>query len=49
MVRVSTPLKTSPKEIDMSGLEVSWAELRDRMIKAHKPIADHFFKGVGNH
>ena len=33
----------------MSGLEMSWAELRDRIIKAHKPIADHFFKSVGNH
>jgi len=30
-------------------LEMSWAELRDRIIKAHKPIADLFFKGVGNH
>jgi hypothetical protein len=28
---------------------MGWAELRDRILKAHKPIADHFFKGVGNH
>ena len=49
MVQASTPLKSCPEEIDMSGLEMSWAELRDRIIKAHKPIADHFFKGVGNH
>jgi len=49
MVQASTPLKSCPEEIDMSGLEMSWAELRDRIIKVHKPIADHFFKGVGNH
>ena len=33
----------------MSGLEMGWPELRDRIIKAHKPIADLFFNGVGNH
>ena len=49
MVQASTPLKSCPDEIDMSGLEMGWAELRDRILKAHKPIADHFFKGVGNH
>ena len=49
MVQASTPLKSCPYEIDMSGLEMGWAELRDRILKAHKPIADHFFKGVGNH
>ncbi|MDC1263190.1 hypothetical protein N8015_03845 [Planktomarina temperata] len=49
MVQASTPLKNCPNELDMSGLEMSWAELRDRIIKAHKPIADLFFKGVGNH
>ena len=49
MVQASTPLKNSPNELDMSGLEMSWAELRDRIIKAHKPIADLFFSGVGNH
>ena len=49
MVQASTPLKICPDEIDMSGLEMGWAELRDRILKAHKPIVDHFFKGVGNH
>ena len=49
MVQASTPLKNCPNEIDMSGLEMSWAELRDRTVKAHKPIADLFFNGVGNH
>jgi hypothetical protein len=49
MVQASTPLKSCPDEIDISGLEMGWEELRDRILKAHKPIADHFFKGVGNH
>ena len=49
MVQAFTPLKSCPDEIDMSGLEMGWAELRDRILKAHKPIVDHFFKGVGNH
>lgn len=49
MVQASTPLKNCPTEIDLSGLEMSWAELRDRIITAHKPISDQFFKGVGNH
>ena len=49
VVQASNPLKNCPSEVDMSGLELSWRELRDRIIKAHKPIADLFFKGVGNH
>lgn len=49
MVQASTPLKSCPEEIDMSGLEMGWAELRDSIINAHKPISDQFFKGVGNH
>ena len=49
MVQAPTPLKSCPAEIDLSGLEMSWTELRDRIINAHKPISDQFFKGVGNH
>ena len=49
MVQASTPLKNCPKDIDMSGVAMSWPELRDRILKAHKPIADLFFSGVGNH
>ena len=32
----------------MSALEMSWADLRDKILSAHKPISDQFFKGVGN-
>ena len=27
---------------------MSWADLRDKILSAHKPISDQFFKGVGN-
>jgi hypothetical protein len=49
MVQASTPLKNCPRDIDMSGVAMNWPELRDRLLKAHKPIADLFFIGVGNH
>ena len=49
MVQASSPLKNCPNDIDLSEADISWAELRDRIIRSHKPIADHFFKGVGNH
>ena len=48
MVQASSPLKTCPNDIDMSALEMSWADLRDKILSAHKPISDQFFKGVGN-
>ena len=49
MVQAKSPLKNCPNDIDLSEAGMSWAELRDRILKSHKPIADHFFKGVGNH
>ena len=49
MVQASSPLKNCPNDIDLSEADISWAELRDRIIRSHKPIADHFFRGVGNH
>ena len=27
---------------------MSWTDLRDKIISAHKPISDQFFKGIGN-
>ena len=49
MVQVKSPLKNCPNDIDLSEADISWSELRDRIIRSHKPIADLFFKGVGNH
>jgi hypothetical protein len=48
MVQASSTFKNWPNGIDLTELDMSWAELRDRIIKAHKPISHEFFKGVGN-
>ena len=48
MVQASSVLKSCPNDIDMSSIEMSWADLRDKILSAHKPISDQFFKGVGN-
>ena len=48
MVQASSILKSCPNDIDMSTLEMSWTDLRDKILSAHKPISDQFFKGVGN-
>ena len=48
MVQASGPLKQCPDDIDLSEIEMSWPELRDRIVAAHKPIADQFFIGIGN-
>ena len=49
MVQASSPLKNCPNGIDLSEADISWAELRDRIIRSHKPIDDLFFRGHGNH
>ena len=49
MVQASSPLKNCPNDIDLSEADISWAELRDRIIRSHKPIGDLFFRGHGNH
>ena len=49
MVQSSTQLLVkNQKKINMDGLEMSWRELRDRILEAHKPIQHLFFKGIGN-
>ena len=48
MVQASGPLNNCPNNIDLSKADIGWTELRDRIVAAHKPIADQFFKGVGN-
>ena len=48
MVQASGPLNNCPNTIDLSEADIGWTELRDRIVAAHKPIADQFFKGVGN-
>ena len=48
MIQASTPLRNCPSDIDPSIADMSWGELRDRIIAAHKPIEHLFFDGIGN-
>ena len=48
MVQSNTQLIQKPEKINMYGLEMSWRELRDRILEAHRPIQHLFFKGIGN-
>ena len=48
MVQADSPLRNCPRDIDPSIAEMSWGELRDRIIAAHKPIEHLFFDGIGN-
>ena len=48
MIQASTRLNTCPRDIDPSIADMSWGELRDRIIESHKPIAHLFFDGIGN-
>ena len=47
MIQASNPLERCPKDIILDQLEMSWAELRDRILEAHKPIRHLFFTGIG--
>jgi len=48
MIQASTRLNTCPRDIDPSIADMSWGELRDRIIESHKSIAHLFFDGIGN-
>lgn len=48
MIQASSPLRNCPRYIDPSIADMSWGELRDRVIAAHKPIEHLFFDGIGN-
>ena len=48
MVQSSTQLLQKPEKVNMDGLEMTWRELRDRILEAHRPIQHLFFKGIGN-
>ena len=49
MVQATTPLRRKPKDIDLGGVDFDWQHLRQSILDAHKPIADMFFQGHGNH
>jgi hypothetical protein len=48
MLQSDTPLTSCPEDIDPSGADISWRELRERIMAAHKPIEHLFFSGEGN-
>ena len=48
MFQALIPVNQQPNDIDLSGIEISWKELREEILKAHKPIKDLFFTGLGN-
>ena len=48
MVQSSSQLTTKPFSLNMDGMDMSWADLRQRILDAHKPIKDLFFCGTGN-
>ena len=51
MFQHSRVLNTKPDDIDKIDLDtigMSWIELKEAILNAHKPIKDYFFKGIGN-
>ena len=48
MFQASTTLDRKPDGIELDAIGMSWKELREEILKAHKPIKDLFFKGLGN-
>ena len=49
MVQSETPLIQRPKDIKIEALDMSWKDLKQAIINAHKSIEHVFFKGKGNH
>lgn len=48
MVQASSSLKRKPDDLNIDHLNMSWMDLRQRILDTHKPIEHLFFKGVGN-
>ena len=51
MFQASTTLNKKPddiNDIELDAIGMSWKELKEEILKAHKPIKDYFFKGLGN-
>jgi len=48
MFQAKTELKNKPNNINIDKLEMTWKELKEEILKAHKPIKDLFFTGLGN-
>ena len=48
MFQASTTLEGKPEGIELEDIEMSWKELKQAILEAHKPIKDLFFTGLGN-
>ena len=48
MLQADTELLTKPSGINMDSLDMSWRELRERVLDSHKTIQHLFFQGTGN-
>ena len=47
MLNATHRLSRAPRGLDLSGCPFRWAELRDAIAAAHKPIESLFYSGVG--
>ena len=48
MFQATTTLDRKPDGIELDAIGMSWKELKEDILNAHKPIKDYFFKGLGN-
>jgi hypothetical protein len=48
MMQAKSDLGQKPKKINLDEIGMSWKELKEAILKAHKPIKDLFFTGLGN-
>ena len=48
MFQSSTTLDRKPDGIELDKISMSWKELKEAILNAHKPIKDYFFRGLGN-
>ena len=48
MMQAKKDIGKKPKKINLDEVGMSWKELKEAILKAHKPIKDLFFTGLGN-
>ena len=48
MFQANTELNSKPSKLNLDEIGMSWRELREAILNAHKPIRNLFFTGLGN-
>ena len=48
MFQAKTSLESKPRGINIDEIGMTWKELKQAILDAHKPIKDLFFTGLGN-